>query len=156
MTCNDADCTPAQEKFCPRIIDIARFLKCDFRKTLSDCGLFPGQDRMIITIKRNEGITASALANQFRCSLATASVSVKRMERAGFIQKKADEKDARVSHLYLTDKAKAVTDNVQDRCQRQEEIITDGMSEEEKKLFLCLLDRALDNIKKEVVLDHEK
>lgn len=140
---------PPEGKLCPIIIRLARFCKKDFNRTLSECGLFPGQEHMIITISEEEGITASALAERFHLSLATVSVSVKRMEKAGFICKTADDKDARISHLYLTDKAKAVTSHVQRCCERQEEMITSGMNEAEKQIFLSLLLRAMNNINEE-------
>lgn len=145
-----------EDKYAPLIIELARLFKRDFHNSFADSGLFPGQEHMIITIEHHEGITASALADYFRLSLATVSVSVKRMEKSGFIKKVHDEKDARIVHLYLTDKAKACTSKLKQRCARQEEVITAGMSEEEKKQFYSLLQRAVENMKKEVVPDDEK
>ncbi len=145
-----------RDKYAPLIIELARLFKRDFHNSFADSGLFPGQEHMIITIERQEGITASALAEFFRLSLATVSVSVKRMEKAGFIKRVPDEKDARIAHLYLTDKAKACTSKLKQRCDRQEETITAGMSDEERKQFYALLQRAVENMKKEVVAYDEK
>lgn len=145
-----------KDKYAPLIIELARLFKRDFHNSFANSGLFPGQEHMIITIEHMEGITVSALAELFRLSLATVSVSVKRMEKSGFIKRVADEKDARIAHLYLTDKAKACTSKLQQRCNKQEEVITAGMSDEEKKQFYSLLQRAVENMKKEVVPDDEK
>lgn len=145
-----------EDKYAPLIIELARLFKRDFLNSFADSGLFPGQEHMIITIEHKEGITVSALAEYFRLSLATVSVSVKRMEKSGFIMRVPDEKDARIAHLYLTDKAKACTSKLQQRCNKQEETITAGMNDEEKKQFYSLLQKAVENMKKEVIPDDEK
>ena len=59
---------------------------------------------------------------------ATISVSVKRMEKAGFIIKKADENDARISRLYPTEKARALPENIRYKMNALEETLCAGMS----------------------------
>lgn len=51
------------------------------------------------------------------------SVSVKRMEKAGFIVKKPDENDARIMHIYPTEKAKAVPGNTRKKINELELIL---------------------------------
>ena len=58
-----------------------------FNEAVIEQGLFSGQQDILFNIVENEGITLGALAHKLRVATATASVSVKRMEKAGFIVK---------------------------------------------------------------------
>ena len=97
----------------------------------------------------NEGITSSKLASSCGVSLPTMSVSIKRMEKAGFILKKPDEKDARIMHLYPTNKAKAVPKNIKAKMDELEAVITKGMDRDTALKFAHYLQTAIDNLLEE-------
>ena len=82
-------------------------------------------------------------------AVATASVSVKRMEKAGFIYKKADKSDARIIRLYPTEKARQAPENIKNKMDSLEDVIKKGMTPEEAYTLSELLQRAIDNIKSE-------
>ena len=65
------------------------------------------------------------------------AVSIKRLEKSGIIERRADEKDQRLSRIYLTEEGKAVTRRVKDCIKEKEEAVFRGFSESE----LCLLRR---------------
>ncbi len=77
------------------------------------------------------------------------SVSVKRMEKAGFIVKKPDENDARIMHIYPTEKAKAVPGNTRKKINELELILKKGMDEDKALEFAHYLQRAIDNLLEE-------
>ena len=82
-------------------------------------------------------------------SNASASVSIKRMEKSGFIIKKPDEHDARITKLYLTEKGKAVPERIKEKMFIQDKNLTKGMTKDEILIFSDLLDKAINNLKEE-------
>lgn len=133
----------------PRISRASKNLRCRFNKVVNDEGLFSGQHHIILLLKHFEGLTISQVAEYLKITPATASVSIKRMEKAGFVEKRFDEKDARITRLYLSEKGKAATEHIRVRMDAQEALMTRGLSEEEIMLLSDLLDRVLENVEKE-------
>ena len=80
---------------------------------------------------------------------ATVSVSVKRMEKSGFIIRKTDEEDARLTRLYPTEKARQAPENIRKKMALIDETLKKGMTQEEIELLSDLLDRAAENMKAE-------
>ena len=67
----------------------------------------------------------------------TVAVSIKRMEKSGLIIRKADEKDQRMSRIYLSPKGRELSKNVQKMVEDSEKAIFHGFSESE----ICLMKR---------------
>lgn len=114
----------------PRVNFLSRLIRCRFNEVIAEQGLYSGQQDIIFALIENEGITSSKLAQLTGVSNATMSVSIKRMEKAGFVIKKPDKNDARIIHLYPTQKAMAVPDNIRKKMDRLEAVITKGMEGE--------------------------
>lgn len=79
-------------------------------------------------------------------SVGTISLVVKNLEKMGYVKRKTDENDKRVSILYLTDEGRDVIDKV---IPENETMIYDYMkdlSEEETKTLLGLLKKLGENI----------
>lgn len=140
-------CPPLREDMIgPRVNYLAKLLHMEFNKAIANEGLFFGQQDIIIALMENEGITIGALAKMLDVSGATASVSVKRMEKTGFIVKKQDESDTRITRLYLTEKAKAAPDNIRKEMDSFEEILKQGMTQEQALELSKLLEIAIQNM----------
>lgn len=142
-------CPPPKNMIGPRVNHLAKYLRKALNQAISEQGLFSGQQDILFNVLENEGITLGELADLLGVAVATASVSVKRMEKAGFIYKKADGSDARVIRLYPTDKARQAPENIRHKMDLIDDVLKSGMSESEIEAFSALLDRAIDNIKKE-------
>lgn len=130
----------------PRINFLSRLIRCRFNEVVSEEGLYSGQQDILFAVIENEGITSSKLAQKTGVSAATMSVSLKRMEKTGFIIKKPDENDARIMHIYSTEKARSVPDNIRNKMDALETVITKGMSENVALDFAHYLQSAIDNL----------
>lgn len=140
---------PPEELIGPRVNFLSRLVRCKFNDIISEEGLYSGQQDILFAVLENEGITSSKLAEITGVSAATMSVSVKRMEKAGFIVKKPDENDARIMHIYPTEKAKAVPGNTREKINELELILKKGMDEDKALEFAHYLQRAIDNLLEE-------
>ncbi len=129
----------------PTVNYLSRLSKDNFRSVLADNGLFIGQDEILFTVLFNDGAKPSEIAKKLDTSLASISVSLKRLEKAGFIEKKNDESDGRVCHIYISEKGRRSMEKIHGDLRAYEESILKGFSEDEKKLFRSYLDRAIFN-----------
>lgn len=127
----------------PRIMCLSRLMRQKFNEAAAEQGLFSGQQEIIFLLVENEGITLSKLAERLEVSTATASVSVKRMEKAGFIIKRQDEKDARITRLYPTEKAKKAPDKIRERMDALESTLNKDLTQEESERLTDMLDAAI-------------
>ena len=78
----------------------------------------------------------------------TVNVSVQRLEKAGFLYKKPDEKDQRVTRIYLTEKGKETKAKALERIHKNEAVMLEGFSEAEQCLLRRFLEQILANIEK--------
>ena len=147
---------PPEELIGPRVNFLSRLIRCRFNEVIAEQGLYSGQQDIIFALIENEGITSSKLAQKTGVSNATMSVSIKRMEKAGFVLKKTDNDDARIIHLYPTEKAKAVPDNVRKNMDKLEAVITKGMDKESALQFARYLQLAINNLVENCDACHEK
>ena len=85
-----------------------------------------------------------------------ASMTIDKLVTKGYIVRECDTKDRRVQRLKLTKKAKPV---IADSCEmhRQfQELIFEDFSEEEIELFLSMLDRICESVRRRVERDNEQ
>lgn len=143
------DCgPPPMNMIGPRAVHLAKLIRKSFNEALAEQGLFSGQQDILFTLTENEGITLSDLAGALGVASATASVSVKRMEKAGFVKKKADKNDARIIRLYPTEKAKNAPAKIKEHMDALEDTINEGMTPGQVEQLSVLLDLAINNLQK--------
>jgi len=113
---------------------------------LDELGLYYGQPAMLRALWAGDGVTHSALAGQLDKSPATITKTVKRMEKAGFVERKPDPRDERLSRVYLTAAGRDVQAAVEQVWQAFELQAFDGFSQEEMAALRGLLQRVCHNI----------
>ena len=113
---------------------------------LDELGLYRGQPSMLRALWAGDGLTHSALAGQLGKSPATITKTVKRMERAGFVERKPDPRDERLSRVYLTAAGRDVQAAVEQVWQDFEQQAFAGFSPEEMASLRGMLQRVCHNI----------
>lgn len=83
-------------------------------------GLHRGQPPVLIALWEQEGLTQTDLAERLHNSPATMTKMLQRMERAGFIQRRQDASDQRVTRVYLTETGRTVQSQVESIFKRLE------------------------------------
>ena len=139
---------PPREEIGPRVMCLSRHIRRALNEAVAEQGLFSGQHDIIILLTESPGITLRELSNRLGVSGATASVSVKRMEKSGFITKKPDDKDARIIRLYPTEKAKNAPANIKRKMQELEDVLKANMTQEQALELSDLLEIAIQNMLK--------
>ena len=119
------------------------------RTLLEELGLFRGQPPLLFALWEEEGLTHSELAEHLHVQPATITKMIKRMERAGFIERRQDAGDQRVSRVYLTAAGRNIRDAVEGVLRQLEEQTFAGFSSEERALLDRFLLRIRDNLMQE-------
>jgi DNA-binding MarR family transcriptional regulator len=119
------------------------------RTLLEEFGLFRGQPPLLCALWEEEGRTHSELAEHLHVQPATITKMIKRMERAGFVERRQDMQDQRVSRVYLTTAGQNVRDAVEGVLRKLEEQTFAGFSSEERALLNQFLLRVRGNLMQE-------
>lgn len=116
-------------------------------KELEQRDIHPGQPPMLMIVEKNEGITQNQIAEKLNLRPATVAIVLRRMEKAGLINRKQDENDRRLQRVYLTEKGKDQCKFLKEQMQKTESIALHGFSDEEKNQLKEFLDRIVANLK---------
>ncbi len=145
--------TPPKGHIAPRIGWVARMERINFNKAVSEEGLFAGQHKIIMFIKMKGSATIGQIAEETGTAPSTVSVSIKRMEKAGFVKRKPSKTDGRITEIYLTEKGNAIPDNIRRKMNEEEQMLTYGLTQSEIDTLSDLLDKVIDNFKKKEALE---
>lgn len=119
------------------------------RALLEEFGLFRGQPPLLFALWEEEGLTHSELAEHLHVQPATITKMIKRMERAGFVERNQDAEDQRVSRVYLTDAGRNIRGAVEGVLLELEEQTFAGFSSEDRALLDQFLLRIRHNLMRE-------
>ena len=115
-------------------------------KLVGATGLHRAQHRMLMTLADNEFESQSALANMLEISTATVAVSLKKLERDGYIQKKVKEGDSRANFIQLTERGKKVVESSREIFESMDKKAVRGFTDEELVLLRTFLGRMYENL----------
>jgi DNA-binding MarR family transcriptional regulator len=115
-------------------------------RTLESLGLYRGQPRLLHVLWDREGITHSELARELHVQPATVTKMLQRMEKAGFLERKHDERDERVSRVYLTTRGREIKDRVEKIIEALSGIVESGFDEAELAALRDSLIRVRNNL----------
>lgn len=132
-----------------RIVHIAHRHRATMEKCFESTGIFQGQHRMLMCISENDFFSQKEIAAHMRISTATVAVSLKKLEKGGYIEKKTDENDNRLNKIKLTEKGKSVVEYSKETFEKIEKQMFDGFTDEEKGNLIKYLDRIEGNLKNE-------
>jgi len=108
MCPNPPPANTPKEKLDNRLHAFLQTHRNSLRRYFQSCGMYTGDPRVLFHLRHTPGMTQKALADALGIAAATLSVSVRRLEAAGLVERRADETDARVQRLYLTDEGEAL------------------------------------------------
>jgi len=113
---------------------------------LDEIGLYRGQQFVLCTLWAQEGITHSELADRLHVHPATVTNALKRMERAGFVERRSDPEDQRVSRVYLTETGREIQDAVERVWAELETRTLAGFDRDERDALRQFLARIHENL----------
>ena len=130
----------------PLLGQLCRLNHMRMHSLLESLGLYRGQPPVLRALWDQEGITHSELAQILHVKPSTVTNTIKRMEKAGFVERRDDPSDQRVSRVYLTDAGRQIRARVQAVWAEMDQEVFAGFSEEERALLRRLLVRVRENL----------
>lgn len=85
------------------VINTSRLQDKKLQLALTGLPVHPAQYSCLFVVCQQEGLNLRELSQLLHVENSTASVSVRRMEKAGLIERRPDESDSRMTRLYPTD-----------------------------------------------------
>ena len=144
--CEKEDGKEKQSSFLTLFMKVDRHFMTKCFGQMQELGIYPGQIPVLGLVAKKDGLSQRELAKILNIKPPTVNVSVQRLEKAGFLYKKPDEKDQRVTRIYLTEKGKET--KAKARIHKNEAVMLEGFSEAEQCLLRRFLEQILANIEK--------
>lgn len=96
-------------------------------------GVRVGQNLVLEVLWDTDGLTPGELANRLGVTVPTMVKSATRMEAAGLLNRRRDDKDGRLVRLYLTEHARSVRGAVEDARSQLEQHVTATLTSTERR-----------------------
>lgn len=114
---------------------------------LNSTGVFRSQHHMLMCLNDSPGITQKELSKKLSISAAATAVSLKKLEKGGYVTKVMDEEDNRFNRIELTEKGKQVVDVSHRIFDYVDGRFFRGFSEEEVIAWCGFMERVQENLK---------
>ncbi|KAF5028349.1 MarR family protein [anaerobic digester metagenome] len=129
---------------------IYRLTQSIFNNRLKELEIGSGQYDFFLVIARNEGINQKDLGDSLYVEKSTAAKAVKVLVDKGYVEKKRNQKDKRYYSLYLTDKGRKASADV-------DAVFSEILSIFSKNISDSTIDEAISVLKKVIInLQEEK
>ena len=129
-----------------RLDNISAQMRRDYSEMLRELDLHVGQDNLLCKLWREDGIPQMQLTEYMNCEPPTTTNMVKTLEKKGFVYRKKDPADGRVTRIYLTDKGSAVREPIEKVWHKQQDKLLHGLAADERLLLNELLTKMEKNI----------
>ena len=117
------------------------------RRALKDSGVYFGQPPILDYLANNGTGTQNDIAKALYVSPASVSVSLRRMQKAGLIEKAADETDLRCNRMSLSEKGREQHEYIHGCFEEIDRKLYAGFSDEELATLETMLTRLCENLK---------
>ena len=129
------------------IVRIGRGHRKLIEKEIIDLGIHPSQHHFLMYIAKHGACTQNNIADAMEISAATVAVSLKKLEKGGYIEKQTSRTDSRSNLIALTAKGEDVVTKSKDMFDRVDREMFASLTEEEQQQLHNLMERVVNNLK---------
>lgn len=123
----------------PALTQAARSMRTVMTRSLTASGLYAGQDGVILALAATDGLPAGTLAQKLGVKAPTMTRTIGRMEAQGFVERRPDADDARLTKVYLTEAGRNSVSEIESSAASCDELATRGFSEKDIRSLVRLL-----------------
>ena len=129
------------------VLDINRLHHNATEKYVDSFGIHRSQHMMLMYLANHDEINSQkSIANDFGISPAAVATSLKKMEREGYIERRADPRDTRYNTISITKKGRDICRKSCAIFSRVDRAMFEGFSEKDLMQFTALMQRITDNL----------
>jgi DNA-binding MarR family transcriptional regulator len=126
--------------------DVSRLMRASFDQRAQALGLTRAQWRVLVHLGPRQGINQSALADILELDAVTMGRHVDRLERDGWLERRADPGDRRAWRLYLTEAAQPTLDRMERIATEMQAAALEGISPADRERLIATLGRIKANL----------
>ena len=123
---------------------------------LAPYGVYPGQWAVLLFLWVQDGLTQRELSRQVTIDEASMVRSIDRMERDGLVQRVRNDNDRRQINIFLTDKGRALRDQLVPGAIAGNLLATRSFTESEQNQISALLHRMIASLEEAVSSQQER
>ena len=128
------------------VTDVTRLMRKHFDRRAVRFNLTRAQWRALKRVSYSEGMSQSELAEVLEMEPIAIGRVIDRLQKAGFVERRADPADRRAWRLYLTPRAHAVVDDMESISVKLFREAQRGISAADLKTMIGVLARMKDNL----------
>lgn len=130
-----------EHKLIEKYIMVNKLHKVYLERELNNSGVFRSQHQILMYIAKYSKASQKEIADRMHVSTATIAVSLKKLEKGGYISRSAAKQDNRYNQICITPKGQAVVDGSMEVFKKVERSIFKGFTDSELKQFEEMIDR---------------
>ncbi len=115
---------------------VSRLMGARMRANLEEIGLPHAHGMVLFHLWHQDGIAQNVLARALYITPPTATSTLQRMERDGWIERRRDASDQRIVLVYLTKKAEVVRDRVRKVFKELDRELASVMTDQERHIMI--------------------
>lgn len=115
-------------------------------KVFGEFGLHKSQPPILFHLSQNDGMSQKQLTENIGVSPASINTMIKRMERAGFVKRRRDTEDERISRVHLTQAGRQIITQVEALSEQLREVALAGFTDTEVDTLRAYLQRIFENL----------
>ena len=127
---------------------IQRHGKMFLDRELKSLHIRSGQVPILRILEINDGINQESIRRHFHLDKGSIAKTIKPLVEEGYVTREADPSDKRSYRIFLTEKGRGVLPAVAEALDKWNDVLTAGLSEEEKAAIATFLSRMSDNVRK--------
>ena len=128
-------------KFLPSMMtnEVSKLFRDIINREVEKLGVQNGYRQLLFHLSRMDGVSQLELARATHLKAPTVSVTLKGMEADGLVVRRGDENDARVIHVYLTEKGRKTDDKIREIHHMLDSRMTEGIPQSELDALVATL-----------------
>ena len=129
-----------------QLLRAARLHRTRAANHLSEIGMHPGQETVLLSLMENDGQTMTALAATLEVKPPTVTKMIARMSSQGLVSRSSVESDRRSFTVFLTENGRDKASNLKKLWKRLEKEAMSNLDERDKKRFARELGQITQNL----------
>lgn len=113
---------------------------------LDKTGVYQSQHFLLMEISRNPDASQNDIARKMEISAATVAVSLKKLEKGGYIRRETVEKDNRLNKITITEKGNRVVEQSKQIFAAVNDKLFENFTDGEKQTLISLLQKLDTNL----------
>ena len=135
-----------EHRLIEKYIRVTRLHRSVIEHRLEGTGVYRSQHQILMFASHNPNVSQKDLAEMYGVSGATMAVSLKKLEKGGYINRLVDQHDNRCNQICITEKGRKVVEESVLIFQRLERCMFERFSEHDMDVLGNLLDRIYGNL----------